>query len=271
MAVKESAILSKVNARISPQIRAEAASLIFIFGRCICSSLHIHSNIPSPTTSVIGTSMRSPHSKLIGISQHHSVRKDTHIRRPPLLEADDPFAETSMAIVQESPLLKLAAELRNAIYSEVLIKPGVTRVQRLIMPPLVQTCRQVRADSLQLYYANNTFHVGDGSCDPQEFCDEQLLPWLRSIDVSAVKTLSKIRIDDKYYDYSEDASGALVMYTKGMVSAGYEVAREALFVEGRVFGHQGHIRETFWTSDPKVDFASAGARVTAEEVKGSTH
>ncbi|KAK4949023.1 hypothetical protein LTR10_012396 [Elasticomyces elasticus] len=178
-----------------------------------------------------------------------------------------------MAIVQESPLLKLAAELRNAIYSEVLIKPGVIRVRRRIMPPLVQTCRQVRADTLKLYYANTTFRVGNGGSGYQhEFCDEHILPWLRSIDASAVKTLSKVWLDDEYYDSAKDASEALVEYTGLAVSAGYEVAREALFIEGRVFDEEGgDLEDTFWTSDPEKDFARARAQHTAEEVKKSTH
>ncbi|KAK5674557.1 hypothetical protein LTS10_012753 [Elasticomyces elasticus] len=178
-----------------------------------------------------------------------------------------------MAVVQKSPLLNLAAELRNAIYSEVLIEPGEIKVREGTLPPLVQTCRQVRADTLKVYYANNTFRVGEGDSLRHEFCYERhIFPWLSSIEASAVKTLSKVWLDDKYYNSSEDASEALVMYTKLLVSAGLEVAREALFVEARVIDKEGdNLGKSFWTSDPGSDFASAWARIAAEEVKKSPH
>ncbi|KAK5709313.1 hypothetical protein LTR17_019884 [Elasticomyces elasticus] len=177
-----------------------------------------------------------------------------------------------MATVQGSPLLKLAAELRNAIYSEVLIEPGEIKIRKHAMPPLVQTCRQVRTDTLQLYYANNTFRVGDGGGYQVDFCERHIFPWLRCIDVSAVKTLSRIWIDDMYYDSAGGASEALAKYTNQISLAGFEVARETLFIEASQLDAEGdNLGERFWTSDPEKDFASAQAQHTVEEVMRSTY
>jgi hypothetical protein len=58
------------------------------------------------------------------------------------------------------PFLQLAGELRNRIYFEVLLADTAIEIrQGLRVPPLLQTCRQVRAEALNLWGVQNSFFV----------------------------------------------------------------------------------------------------------------
>jgi len=73
------------------------------------------------------------------------------------------------------PLLKLPRELRDRIYSEVLIEDDMIDTQpwqfyegRTLTwqpPPLLQTCRRIRNEASKIYYAENTFYVHDSAVD----------------------------------------------------------------------------------------------------------
>ncbi|KAG8158243.1 hypothetical protein KVR01_012004 [Diaporthe batatas] len=56
--------------------------------------------------------------------------------------------------------LDLPAEIRNTIYRFSLIESSPDqRIRGLVQPPLARTNRQVRSESLPIYYGNNRFQV----------------------------------------------------------------------------------------------------------------
>lgn len=79
-------------------------------------------------------------------------------------------------IQQDCPLLRLPGEIKNRIF-ELAIPNGTTilaSARRLpreegkfayqfypALPPISAVCRQVRAEAMPQYYANNTFHLAD--------------------------------------------------------------------------------------------------------------
>jgi len=72
-------------------------------------------------------------------------------------------APTMSSGPQQSPILKLPPELRNAIYRCVLISDTPIDVsernENLTPCYLLATCRQIRAEASKMYYSENTFSV----------------------------------------------------------------------------------------------------------------
>lgn len=81
------------------------------------------------------------------------------------IEPEGSANEEEWQDVAEEPvrpmLLSIPAEIRNRIYRMVLVKGDWTRVKVNAPPPkdpaLLQTCRQIRAKSIELYYKENDF------------------------------------------------------------------------------------------------------------------
>ena len=74
------------------------------------------------------------------------------------------MANNSSTTPSRPRLLAHPAELRNQIYSLVLIAPDhqlITIRRDLHEPPLLQICRQVRRESADIYYGENTFKAGE--------------------------------------------------------------------------------------------------------------
>ncbi|KAK4623073.1 uncharacterized protein CLAFUR5_06851 [Fulvia fulva] len=73
--------------------------------------------------------------------------------------------------MDQSPLNKLPAELRNRIYELVLPRPGPCQIRKTIyrksiygeqeaeQPAMTRTCRQIRHESLTMFYASRDFCV----------------------------------------------------------------------------------------------------------------
>lgn len=64
--------------------------------------------------------------------------------------------------VSDSPLPNLPPELRNRIYSSALASSSdisIPATSKLANPPLLQVCRQIKAECTQLYYAENEFRI----------------------------------------------------------------------------------------------------------------
>ncbi|TKA75036.1 hypothetical protein B0A49_02183 [Cryomyces minteri] len=79
------------------------------------------------------------------------------------------------------PILKLPRELRDLFYRLFLISRmkilGIPHMPALAQPPLTRVCRQIRNESLPIFYGGNTFRA---------FCDDPLTisafgSWLRLI------------------------------------------------------------------------------------------
>lgn len=70
-----------------------------------------------------------------------------------------------------SPLLSLAAELRNTIYRLVLIPPhpiDVSNLRHPSEPGLLATCKQVRREATGMYYSENEFSISMGVDNPDQ-------------------------------------------------------------------------------------------------------
>ncbi|KAK5121096.1 hypothetical protein LTR85_005580 [Meristemomyces frigidus] len=70
---------------------------------------------------------------------------------------------------EASALLRLPAEIRNAIYGYALAEDEIAVTAGLQQPPLLHICRQVRVEALGLWYTSNDFVI------PIEDCDATLL------------------------------------------------------------------------------------------------
>lgn len=120
---------------------------------------------------------------------------------------------------QQSLLLSLPPELRNRIYELVLIDEefiplrqdsedtkAVTRAGQRVRkplvettieePPLLQSCRQIRNEAIQIYYARNTF-----VCESTT----RLVHWLGKLGNHGQKMLRDVRM--KIVTYSRGLSG----------------------------------------------------------------
>lgn len=81
-----------------------------------------------------------------------------------------------MGTMNHSPLLRLSAELRNVIYEHTFTSQyAVTLCSGKVQHPLTKTCRQIRHETLPMYYAVTKFnaHLDDGPATP-------LAKWLKT-------------------------------------------------------------------------------------------
>lgn len=127
-------------------------------------------------------------------------------------------ASTQTALVDASPsgsavgFLDLAAELRNTIYDLVLVVDGVIDpIKEQRQPTITRTCRQVREESLPLYYSSNTFELREFcySCNYTSTCyeyrkkDKRPRPakWLAAICYENLRRIRTLRFTcAKRYD-----------------------------------------------------------------------
>lgn len=76
-------------------------------------------------------------------------------------------SSSSTATAQDTPLLKLSAEVRNSIYTLTLATEDsidVTDLRTPTEPGLLCTCQQVRAEALGIYYSSNIFTLNLREC-----------------------------------------------------------------------------------------------------------
>ena len=92
--------------------------------------------------------------------------------------------------MERSPFSKLPQELSNAIYSLAMTDTSSIEITKTSPPPLAQTCRQVRAESLAVYYGMNEFsHI---IRRPADF--RRLRSWLSQQMPSRAKRFRKLEI-----------------------------------------------------------------------------
>ncbi|KAK5692976.1 hypothetical protein LTR97_010452 [Elasticomyces elasticus] len=176
-----------------------------------------------------------------------------------------------MEAVQGSLLLELAPELRNAIFVEVLVEVGEIWISSSNVPPLLQTCRQIRADALQLYYASNVFRVDLR----RDRFDDSIVPWLKSTGTSALPVLSTIWLDDIYHSLVADAEEALNNYAKQLLESGCAVDKARFYIECQLlvdeendYDDENLAGEPFWTNEPEKDFARTRAQLATSGAEG---
>ena len=64
-----------------------------------------------------------------------------------------------------SRFLDLPPEIRNSIYRFCLVNGDVVITKDLQAPALLSTCRQIRCETLQLWYVANKFKIRIENCD----------------------------------------------------------------------------------------------------------
>jgi hypothetical protein len=150
----------------------------------------------SPTSEHIAdTDIRAPPPQAAKVAESSARDKATrsadwppYILLGPTLHS---AASHSMPIPAEEPdsvgFLSLPPELRNRIYDLVLGEFDIELVlsKSQPRPPLLRTCRQIRAEASMLYYAR-TFLVTSA--------ETNCVPWLRSIPAAMRKHMKPVRL-----------------------------------------------------------------------------
>lgn len=94
---------------------------------------------------------------------------------------------------------RLSAELRNQIYSLVVIEAGKTvdivkTEDKSTLPPgLIQTCRRLRSVAAPMYYGSNHFEVWKDKQD--DSCATTLLAWLRCVPPQYRELLRTVQVN----------------------------------------------------------------------------
>ncbi|KAI6910426.1 hypothetical protein KC318_g2514 [Hortaea werneckii] len=197
-----------------------------------------------------------------------------------------------MANSSESPLLKLSPELRNWIYEKVLISKRVVRLtddmgKRIwSVPPLLQTCKWIRDEAMEMYYAQNSFLVDAMKVRDEEFpsdkepydftlalqeevCRVMLARWLKALPDDARASLSQIFIEDhlhaeyEYKELDEDEDRyyktyyvpSFKRYRKMLKLAGAPLPKGCLlYLEILTTRYSAYYnKEPFWTMDSHGD------------------
>ncbi|KAK3653365.1 hypothetical protein LTR56_004569 [Elasticomyces elasticus] len=82
----------------------------------------------------------------------------------------------------------IAPELRNKIYELVLLENKKICInKKLRMPALLQVCRQIRSDTLVMWYERNAFSITVMHCHA-----DVLLRWVRHIEIAPLRGINKV-------------------------------------------------------------------------------
>ncbi|KAK0800010.1 hypothetical protein LTR75_009046 [Friedmanniomyces endolithicus] len=184
-------------------------------------------------------------------------------------QVSETCAKVGMEDAPAPPLLRLPPELRNAIYSYVLVDPPEVLVTNHWRPPaLLSMSKQVRREALKIYFAENIFRIDMYALIPGPLREtgymSALARWFRAMSTPGRDALKTVHIDDIFYRTQDEAKEALLYYTKGLAEAGCGVADGVLFVEARISDFEVSVDKPFWTNNPTSDFA----RVKQQHVQG---
>lgn len=169
-----------------------------------------------------------------------------------------------------SPLLALPAELRNRIYELVLIKEVCIEViiycidgciikelqsqhlaNRVQQPPLTRTCRQLREESLSIFYTGNVFLIrrsnGDSHLDHGSHDDEEpLVRWLSAIGAEKRSWLRQF-----YHPARENKDGLC-----GSLLRAFGDSATVMLVPERMYVESGSLwHGRLWNEWEKVSFS----------------
>ncbi|KAK3641140.1 hypothetical protein LTR56_006862 [Elasticomyces elasticus] len=96
--------------------------------------------------------------------------------------------KTITASTGKCMLPTIAPELRNKIYEMVLLEDGTVRIdKKLRVPALLQVCRQIRSDTLVMWYERNYFALTVMHCDA-----DVLLRWGQHIRTTLLGSLERV-------------------------------------------------------------------------------
>lgn len=94
--------------------------------------------------------------------QHSATKTQLGDRQLDPCTNDKPqHAGAGFSMQPKSPLLSIPAELRNEIYRHVLVDAGGKRMLLwdLKEPPITKACRQIQAEALPIFFAENKFSL----------------------------------------------------------------------------------------------------------------
>lgn len=106
--------------------------------------------------------------------------------------------------MDDSPLSRLPAELRNRIYELALLQDDSITIslngKRRWRPPAhLSTCNQIRAEASSIYYAGNTFTVLGIYTTLLPESDNLLGAWPRLLSPSSLRHVRRVHMDDFTY------------------------------------------------------------------------
>lgn len=141
-----------------------------------------------------------------------------------------------------SPLLDLPPELRNWIYEAVLLSPSPIIVARPPLfkdwkpNPLLHTCRQIRNEASQMYWALNTF-------TPNSVTNiHRRVQWLAMIGPQQYRMIRKIYLNDEYYMRESKAVHDIRTYCNTLANIRIRLAPTIFYVHAWVDG----LRDPVW-------------------------
>lgn len=139
--------------------------------------------------------------------------------------------------MDNSPLSRLPAELRNYIY-ELVLKEYRVKVYlkvchmetRIWQPPALLRCsQQIRAEASPIYYTGNTFVITNQYRCSGTRAEDTLASWLRALNAPSRSLIRKIHLDDALY-HKEDVSPRIAECKRRLEKAGLEIANAQIFV-----------------------------------------
>ncbi|KAK5006688.1 hypothetical protein LTR39_005595, partial [Cryomyces antarcticus] len=118
------------------------------------------------------------------------------------------------------PFLKLPGELRNQIYRFALVHHRVISViskwEELAQPPLTRVCRQIRNESLPVFYGGNRFRLYRDRCPEYVF-----ICWLRMIGNNNCALLRQLFFTE--FCWSSDVQAPLTKLRTSGIHIGVDV------------------------------------------------
>jgi hypothetical protein len=157
----------------------------------------------------------------------------------------------------DKSFFRLAAELRNRIYTyvlvdDILVEKGMIMVsqdpifQACRPPALLHTCRQVRKEASGIYFSQNAFTVIPNRSGKEDTSEQSLVTWLQVLGVVQIALLRDVKVDDYYRSCELEAKCSLKVIRDSLTEAGIGMKRGAVAVEVRVPGLNMYARIPPW-------------------------
>ena len=148
----------------------------------------------------------APHSK-------HTISSDTMLKTFQEMTLNSASLKRKIeqpALSKVPPFLRLPAELRNRIYELTVV--DLSRVISVVddfpyrknikaevaQPPITKVCRQLRTESLPVFYGANVFKIEAQSRFRNALVPNRAIAWLRAIGAA-----NRSRLKHLYVDYNE--------------------------------------------------------------------
>lgn len=142
---------------------------------------------------------------------------------------------TPSGTMDNSPLARLPAELRNDIY-ELSLTSGTgivvvwrSEVRQWHPPPLLLTCRQIRREASSTYYAGSIFLFTCHEAPWTGKINGALVNWLRALPSPALSCIRRVRLGD-FHHYPDEIAQEIKMYKELLKQEAVEMPSAEIFV-----------------------------------------